>query len=151
MSDKMHISWNEYQNIIETLEETLEVFKQEGIKFHFVSIYRGSLLMGQHLSNVMNSPLSIVKFQRLDGNDEEVEFIYNAGISPREVIVILDDIYDTGKTLNKVKDYFITKYKKNITQAFTLTWNNNINEETPDWVTSDLKTNGKWVVFPWEK
>ncbi len=151
MSDKMYISWEEYQNIIETLEETLEVFKQENINFHFVSIYRGSLLMGQHLSNIINSPLSIVKFQRLDGGDKDVEFIYNAGIKSDEVIIILDDIFDTGETLQKVRKYFNTHYPTSLVQAFTLSWNNKSHDDTPDWLTSNFKTNGKWVVFPWEK
>ena len=149
MTDKMYISWNEYQDIIESFTNTL-TSKEANHKFHLVSIYRGSLLMGQHISNVLDIPLSIVKFQRLDSDDTEVQFIHNAGIKEDDIIILLDDIFDTGETIYKVSDFFKRNFVLSKIQALTLSWNNKHTSTLPEWVTSVIKTEGKWVVFPWE-
>ena len=93
---------------------------------HVVSIYRGSLPMGVHLSNALGCPMSIVKYQSRDGEDNKAEWILNlihdeklrptARFFPH--LIVVDDIYDTGYTMDRVIE-FVKLYR--------------------------------WIVFPWER
>ena len=68
---------------------------------HVVGIYRGSLPMAVHISNVFEVPMSIVGFQTRDGKDDEPYMIHKAGEAPQQVLVV-DDIYDSGYTMKEV-------------------------------------------------
>ena len=68
---------------------------------HVVGIYRGSLPMAVHISNVFEVPMSIVGFQTRDGKDNEPYMIHKTGEAPKQVLVV-DDIYDSGYTMKKV-------------------------------------------------
>ena len=51
--------YDQYYNDVAILKERYDKIPDP----HIVSIYRGSLPLGVHLSNVLNCPLSIVKYQ----------------------------------------------------------------------------------------
>ena len=45
---------------------------------HVVAVYRGSLGMACHISNMKDIPMSIVGFQTRDGDDKKPYWIHNA-------------------------------------------------------------------------
>jgi hypoxanthine phosphoribosyltransferase len=106
-----------YQKDIEKMAEHLSECKHQ---IHLVSIYRGSLGIGAHLSNILNAPLSIVKFQRYDSNDKEVKLIHNADINSSDKIVIIDDLLDRGNTLKMVYDFFHKEFSHNPIVSLTI-------------------------------
>ena len=119
---------------------------------HVVGIYRGSLPMAVHISNVFEVPMSIVGFQTRDGKDDEPYMIHKTGEAPKQVLVV-DDIYDSGYTMKKVIEslshyraisstYPTTAY--NI-QGFCL-----FGKENKLNVSYANEHDGSWIVFPWE-
>jgi hypoxanthine phosphoribosyltransferase len=142
IGDVKKYTWKEYDSDIHDIYEVLDNF---GKKYHLIGIYRGSLLMGQHLSNLLETNFSIVKFQTRDSDDLEVSWIYKDNLCVDQEIIILDDIYDTGKTLNTVREFIHSECPNCRVQAFTL-FNQS---KCPTWVASLNKTD-KWVQFPWE-
>ena len=71
---------------------------------HIVGVYRGSLPVATHLSNLLECPMSIIKFQHMDGNDKKAEWLLNltedVSIRPEGTkqffprLIVIDDIYD---------------------------------------------------------
>ena len=119
---------------------------------HVVGIYRGSLPMAVHISNVFEVPMSIVGFQTRDGKDNEPYMIHKAGEAPEQVLVV-DDIYDSGYTMKKVIES-LSHYRTISSTYPTAAYNiqgfclfgkeNKLNVEYAN--THD----GSWIVFPWE-
>ena len=140
--EKIYLSYQDYNYAINRIFK--EIKKIENI--HIISIYRGSLGIGVHLSNLLNAPLSILKFQTRDGDKhEKLKMIYNAGIKKDDNLIVVDDIYDTGKTLKEVKKYLKTFFPKNKAYYFTI-----FGRPNNDSINFIFENKGKWVNFPWE-
>jgi len=138
--NKIHYDWHDYETDIRQVKQ---------LEFnHVVGIYRGSLPMAVHISNVFDVPMSIVGFQTRDAEDKEpymikaVDHIYRG--FPGKKILIVDDIYDTGLTMKKVIRY-LTPYSVDRILGFCLFGKkNNFN------VSYANEHDGSWIVFPWE-
>ena len=138
--NKLYYDWRDYETDIRQVRD----FEFD----HVVGIYRGSLLMAVHISNVFDVPMSIVGLQTRDGEDKEpymikaINHIYRG--FPGKKILIVDDIYDTGLTMKKVIRY-LTHYSVDRIQGFCLFGKkNNFN------VSYANEHDGSWIVFPWE-
>ncbi len=143
---KVYYTASDFDRDINLILERLA--KEENI--HLVSLYRGSLPLGVRLSNITSAPLSIIQFQTRDGNDSEPKLVVDKEIKPDECIVLLDDILDTGLTLQKTYEFMRKKYPKNKIIGFTLFLNLQYNILL-DWCTSLNFSEGEWIVFePWE-
>ena len=109
---------------------------------HVVGIYRGSLPMAVHISNVFDVPMSIVGFQTRDGKDTE-PYMIKAGKAPTQILVV-DDIYDSGYTMKSVIQ-FLSYYSADRIQGFCL-----FGKENKLNVSYANEHDGSWIVFPWE-
>ena len=115
---------------------------------HLVTPYRGGLPLGVRLSNELDVPLSILNYQRYDGDSKEVKFMYNAGISSSECIVLVDDIVDEGVTITKSVEFLREQFPMNKILVYTIFGNDK--NHNPSWNYSFTHT-GKWITFlPWE-
>ena len=69
-NNKHQYTWTDYEKDMKSID---------WLKFdHVVGIYRGSLPMAVHISNIRNVPMSIVGFQTRDGKDKNPYWIHNA-------------------------------------------------------------------------
>ena len=143
--DKIYYSWKDYAQDMKEVK-TLEFD-------HVVGIYRGSLGMAAHISNVFNVPMSIVGFQTRDGTDKEPYMIHKSEGVPTQLLVV-DDIYDTGRTMNKVIKFLETaplrfgmmsNYSEVRIQGFCLFGKANDRN-----IIYSQEHDGSWIVFPWE-
>ena len=132
--DKLYYDWQDYE---------VDMRRVRDFKFdHVVGIYRGSLPMAVHVSNVFDVPMSIVGFQTRDGKDNE-PYMIKAGPSPEKMLIV-DDIYDTGHTMKRVMG-FLSHYSGDRIQGFCLFGKeNNFN------ISYANEHDGSWIVFPWE-
>ena len=150
---KIHYEWSDYESDMNSID---------WLKFsHVIGIYRGSLPMATHISNVRDVPMSIIGFQTRDGSDKKPYWIYNAmdwnDFKEETTILIVDDIYDTGNTINKVKELIENSSPYNCSkfdvQPNLLTYCL-FGKDAPDGtnlVYSNLHQEGDWVEFPWER
>jgi len=149
MSEKYNYFYDEYYQDMAKLVERYKTIPNP----HVVSIYRGSLPMGVHLSNALKCPMSIVKYQSRDGEDKKAEWLLNlthdvtlrphARFFPH--LIVVDDIYDTGKTFRAVLD--LPEFDKNPIYGCIALFGNK-NDDGVHFLHEQLY---RWIVFPWER
>ena len=122
---------------------------------HVVGVYRGSLPIATHLSNVLECTMSIIKFQSRDGSDDKAEWMLNltddVSIRPEKskqffpTLLVVDDVYDTGKTFRAIKE--LPELKQNPDYHCIALFGN----ENNDGVTYIHEQLYRWIVYPWER
>ena len=149
MTDNYNYYYDEYYYDVATLVQRYKKIANP----HIVSIYRGSLPLGVHLSNILNCPLSIIKYQSRDGEDSQAEWLLNltADESVRPTprffphLIVVDDIYDTGKTFRAVKA--LPEFHNNPDYSLMALFGND-NDDGVHYLHEQLY---RWIVFPWER
>lgn len=136
--NKQYITWKQIDEIV----DKFDVCKNG----HIVTLYRGGLPLGVMLSNRYNIPLSILDYQSYDGNSKEVDFIKNSNVTSNETIYLVDDIADTGNSIQKALDYLYKNFPYNKIVIYTIVGKNT---NPRKWNYSIEYRN--WVVFPWEE
>lgn len=135
--------YDEYQNDLHDIVNQLEGMKP----LHLVGVMRGGLPLMVHLSNMLHVKCSIVEYQTRDGDTKEPIWYNRPKDLPKDVnIVILDEIFDSGKTMKDV--YFLVNdfYR-----------NNNIYMQTLFGKKDNFKVqylheqDNRWIIFPWER
>ena len=111
----INFTWEEFDKSVELISYKSKEWDLSGI----YGIPRGGLCLAVALSHKLN--LELLK-------------------EPKNNILIVDDIYDSGKTLHRYKDYLGSKYFVLISKKKPLWW------ESVQIISKD-----KWVVFPWEE
>ena len=149
MTNNYNYYYDEYYYDVATLVQRYKKIANP----HIVSIYRGSLPLGVHLSNILNCPLSIIKYQSRDGEDSKAEWLLNLTAdesirpTPRFFphLIVVDDIYDTGTTFRAVKD--LPEFQNNPDYTLIALFGNK-NDDGVHYLHEQLR---KWIVFPWER
>ena len=119
---KTYISWDEFDNLVDELADMIPEGVYEGV----YAVPRGGLITGVMLSHKLNLPF-IDRLQSYYGKKN----------------LIVDDIADTGETLNRFKaeiyDY---------ADIATIHYHKQSIVEPAYWV---QEKGDKWIVYPWEK
>lgn len=69
---------------------------------------------------------------------------------PVESILIVDDIVDTGSTMNSLEQFFQYHYPELDIRTAGYIYKSNTSTHKPSYYGMETETND-WVVFPWEK
>ena len=138
--EKYIYSLEEYNADIKSLQLELSNIKN----LHLVSVYRGSIPIVVHLSNILNCEMSIVKFQNQNGVAVAPVFLTN-NIKDNDRLVVIEDIYDTGRTIKLVQQLINFDYKNHTVNYYSL-----FGRKNDVGVKYLRESNGKWIVFPWE-
>ena len=101
-------TFEEYKSDLKSLKYTVSGIKN----LHLIAVYRGSIPLTVHLSNLLKCEMSIIKLEIRDGNVEEAKFVSN-NIKENDHLVVLEDIYDTGNTIRLIQQMMGVKYKNN--------------------------------------
>lgn len=131
---------------------------------------RGGLPIGVKVSHMFDIPLGIIKFQRLDNNSKKNDI--QLALEPvgkdadgeelpsweMKNILLVDDICDTGKSIEYIYKYLKLIYPNAKIEVFTLFASKDgieyLEEKIPNFEkeTNFLYLNDcvNWVVFPWE-
>ena len=177
-------TFEEYESDVKSLRNTLSEIKN----IHLVAVYRGSIPVVVHLSNLLNCEMSIIKLETSNGtalnkeelkdeieiNDEGLDELLsiskklNKGMylkretykpSPMYVpqflsnnfketdnLVVIEDIYDTGKTIGLIQQLMKDEYSNHSVSYYSLFGNKN-----DVGVVYLREKNKKWISFPWER
>lgn len=135
---KIEYTWVEFEEDIQTIQFYVKHLKIT----HLVTLYRGGLPLGVTLSNRCKLPLSIIDYQSYDGNTGNPVLIKNAGIKDNDVVLLIDDIADSGRSI-KASLELLEGFNVNV---MTLYGNDKHNKE---WYYC-RPHNKEWVTFPWE-
>jgi hypoxanthine phosphoribosyltransferase len=140
---KLYYTWKEYDKDINHIVCNY--------KFDMVvALYRGSLPIATHLTNVTNATMSIIKYQSYKNQTQLIttkkpEWILDNSNESTKKVLVIDDICDTGNTMNLTNEFLRKKYPKwDITY---LTIFGKANDSEVEYL---REINGQWIVFPWE-
>ena len=158
MAEKLIISFEDYNKIVEKLAiEIHEKFKPTVL----VGIMRGAAPILDILSRILKLPIAYIVIQSYSGDgmeDKQGELMFAREISSLakeddfKKVLLIDDLSDTGLTLNKsiewLKNYEPTKnYIQEIKTACL--WKKKSSSFEPDFCPVKLE-NDPWIVQPTE-
>jgi uncharacterized protein len=154
MTDKLdlHVSWDEYHRSIESLAE---IISASGSEFDcLICIARGGLRVGDILSRIFDLPLAIIAAKSYQDR-ERAELTISAQIATTvdltgKRILLIDDLVDSGVTLQKIVEHLTTEYqidRHNIKTA--VIWYKAQSVFQPDYYVSYLPDN-PWIHQPFE-
>ena len=143
-----------YDEYFKDVKDIVERYKKVP-SLHIVGVHRGSLPIAVHLSNVLECPMSIVKFQHMDGNDKKAEWLLNltddVSIRPDKCkqffprLLVIDDVYDTGTTFRAIKE--LPEFQNNPDYCLLALFGNK-NDDNVSYIHEQLY---RWIVYPWER
>ena len=143
--DKIHVAWDEYLGYLDEISQSIQQYTKVDV---IVGLVRGGLIPSVYLSHSLGVPMITFDPHLLHSNGDPREPIF-LPISPSitKVILILDDISDTGKTLSKCQKFFDNRGFKIFTASVFINQTTTIHES--DHYVKDSEK--KWVVFPYEE
>lgn len=153
MIKKIHYNWEDFEKTIDGFGFYVHAYSD----IVLFSIYQGSLTLGSRLSKQYNLPHSILKFQHMDGDDKEVSVLYDALGDPnkyeKKQIFLIDDIYDTGKTIDICTEFLKKNYPLANINIFCIFANTETLKKNgyKHNIKYEHKHDGTWIQFiPWE-
>ena len=158
MSNKMIVGWEEYKNTVEKLAVQIHNKYNPTV---LIGIMRGAAPIIDILSRVMKLPIAYIVIQSYSGKgqeDQQGELMFAREISSLakeedfSKVLLIDDLSDTGLTLNKsiewLKDYGPTKkFIKEVKTACL--WKKKSSTFEPDFCPVRLDSD-PWIVQPTE-
>ena len=158
MSEKMIVSWDEYNKTVEKLAIQID---ESGYKpTILIGIMRGAAPMIDVLSRIFKLKCAYLAVESYSGKgieDQQGTLVFSREMSStvqemKGKILLCDDLSDTGVTLNKSIDW-LKKYpalKGNIEEIKTaVLWKKKDSTFEPDFCAQKLDSN-PWIVQPFE-
>ena len=145
--NKIYLDYTDVLSMVKQLEYDVSKWRPDII----VGIARGGCVPALHLSHALDRPLELITWQTRDGNETTYSGPIEEAIQQGKTVVFVDDINDSGRTLNEVvKEHsrFAKDPAKQIKTAVL------VEKPNSNWV-CDSKAlridDQRWCVFPWEK
>lgn len=158
MTKKVFFTEADVRNQIATMCRQMAL--QKYIPDAIVGITRGGLVPAVYLSHYFNAPLYTINVSfrdtKIQGGLHELDQLVDAG----KKVLIVDDICDSGETLNFILDHLEEKYEftsgsSTADVRFGVLFHNEASKchVDPDFVGVEInkETEPCWIVFPWEQ
>ena len=131
---------------------------------YIVGLTRGGLIPAVYLSHYLNIPMHTLKVSLRDNEDTESNCWMAEDAFNNKNILIVDDINDTGATLNWIKKDWQTSCLPN-DEKWLNVWGNNVKIAVlvdnlssglcgkVDYSAAEIKKTEEdvWIVYPWER
>jgi hypoxanthine phosphoribosyltransferase len=150
---KVYVSWNDVQQQVQELLR--QMWQDRWVPDYVVGITRGGLIPANLISQYLGVSMETLKVS-LRGEEPDCESnFWMAEDADRGCnILIVDDINDSGDTLNWIrKDWQVdSKWGHNVRVAVLYDNESSASEHTPDYSAQDINKahDPQWIVFPWE-
>jgi len=150
----LYVSYDEYHNLVEKL--AIKVY-QSGWQFDTIlCLARGGLRPGDVLSRIFDKPLAIMSTSSyraeagtVRGNLDLARFITTPKGEIAGKVLLVDDLADSGHTLNAVVDLLKTSYPPITELRTAVIWTKAVSVFKPDYSVEFLDTN-PWIHQPFE-
>lgn len=147
MTKKAFYNWQDIQGLTQDVIRQITV---DNKKFDaVVGLTRGGLTPAVLVSQYLDIPMHTLKVSLRDhiGQDNLKDIKDSLGIGFGKNILVIDDINDTGATINAIKDSWGDSYVD-----YAVLINNDASEATVDYSAVDINKHEEdiWIVFPWE-
>ncbi len=150
----LYVSYDEYHNLIEKLALKIH---QSGWEFdNILCLARGGMRPGDVLSRIFDKPLAIMSTSsyRADGGTVQghLDIAHYITTPKGEIagrVLLVDDLADSGHTLQAVVELLRTKYSPITELRSAVLWTKQLSVFTPDYSVEYLDTN-PWIHQPFE-
>lgn len=150
----LYVSYDEYHNLIEKL--AIKIY-QSGWKFDTIlCLARGGMRPGDILSRVFDKPLAIMSTSSyrseagtVQGNLDIAHYITTPKGEIAGKVLLVDDLADSGHTLNAVMQQLKNNYKPITELRSAVIWSKAVSTFVPDYCVDFLPTN-PWIHQPFE-
>jgi len=140
MTKKAYYTWEQVEGMTQDILRQIRDEKFDAV----VGLTRGGLTPAVLVSQYLDIPMHTLKVSLRDHQEKESLKVLDK-LSGQRVLVI-DDINDTGATLNYIKEHWIG----NLTYAVLI--NNEASDADVDYSSININKmeDDVWIVFPWE-
>jgi hypoxanthine phosphoribosyltransferase len=115
-----------------------------------VGVTRGGLMPAQELSHMMNIPMETVNYSSKEGAGDNKNHRNSLPELRGKSILIVDDICDSGKTLQELQEAYTERGYTVFTAAIYYKNLKNDDEYVPDVWALKISKNFGFINFPWE-
>ena len=150
----LYVSYDEYHNLCEKLAIKIH---QSGWEFDTIlCLARGGMRPGDILSRIFDKPLAIMSTSSyraeagtVQGHLDIAHYITTPRGEIAGKVLLVDDLADSGLTLNKVVEMLRTKYAKVTELRTAVLWTKGLSKFNADYSVEFLPTN-PWIHQPFE-
>ena len=150
----LYVSYDEYHNLIEKLAIKVH---QSGWEFdNILCLARGGMRPGDVLSRIFDKPLAIMSTSSyraeagtVQGHLDIAHYITTPKGQIAGRVLLVDDLADSGKTLQAVVDMLRARYPSITDLRSAVLWTKGISAFTPDYSVEHLPTS-PWIHQPFE-
>ena len=150
----LYVSYDEYHNLIEKLAIKVH---QSGWEFdNILCLARGGMRPGDVLSRIFDKPLAIMSTSSyraeagtVQGHLDIAHYITTPKGEIAGRVLLVDDLADSGHTLNAVVELLRTKYKPITELRTAVLWTKGLSTFSADYSVEYLPTN-PWIHQPFE-
>ena len=115
-----------------------------------VALSRGGLMLGVILSHNLNVPMIPVQYSSKAGRGDDKNHTNQLPEIRGEDILVVDDIADSGHSLQEVVDFYSQSERaNNVFSAAMYLKEGSVHTPTVHW--HSLKKDGPFIHFPWER
>lgn len=112
-----------------------------------VGVARGGLIPAVLFSHIWNVPMIPVRFSAKNGAGDNKDHPNELPPIPYSSILIIDDIADSGETLDQIQKHYMEAYHGSWTAAL---YHRESAVLTPDFIWQKIPSDAPWICFPWE-
>lgn len=142
--DELHLAAN---YLVSQIEEA-------GIKPDvIIGLVRGGTLPATIISHALNIPMIAIHYSAKDGaGDNKNHSNQLPNLSQYKTLLIVDDICDTGKTLNDIYKYYsVDAQPKHVLYSAVWYYKDIENGYVPDFFWYKIPQDCPWIIFPFEQ
>jgi hypoxanthine phosphoribosyltransferase len=151
---KVYVSWNDVQRQVQELVR--QMWQDRWVPDYVVGITRGGLTPANLISQYLDVPMETLKVSLREGSEscETNCWMQEDALADRNILIV-DDINDSGATLNWIRDDWGAEVEWGSNVRVAVLYDNESSESvhTPDYSAESINkaADPQWIVFPWEE
>jgi len=142
-----HPTWVDIQKSVGYI--SAKMMRMGGHPRHIIGLCRGGLIPAVMMSHMTEIPVIPISYSSKEGEGENQSYencLPGLGDVDSQILII-DDICDSGKTMDEVASEYMNRGHKVITAALYYkegaVW-------CPDFYWQKIPADSPWILFPWE-